>query len=210
MRKAQRRPSVHTSLLTTTRDFTQLHEGDHKWTRTFAQLRLRWAKTKNGAHNSALSSILTAIFVPVMLLTSTLMPLAWLLYFYSIVTEVSGLWWWVTEPFIFQSFVKEKRKNKFIIRRAVGSRLISDPHWVCRKAKRLRSPAQTRMCRDDFELVKYIVAGTRRGVEQCQHELRFHRWNCTEQKKSIGNMLLRGNVNGHEFNPDKSQASLGN
>lgn len=64
---------------------------------------------------------------------------------------------------------------------------------VCRKA-RTWDPRLVQLCRNNKPFVFALIQGAKLGMNECRHQLRFHRWNCTEQKRSIAKMLLRGTV----------------
>lgn len=66
------------------------------------------------------------------------------------------------------------------------------PRRICRKVHAIGGELQKNICRRDRHLLKEIVKGVEIGMDECQYQLRYHRWNCTTRRRSLGKMLLRG------------------
>lgn len=73
----------------------------------------------------------------------------------------------------------------------MGRHLVLDPGRICRKTRRLRGK-QAQICRKEPEVVTAIGEGSKLGINECQYQFRFRRWNCTTAKRSLKKVLQRG------------------
>ncbi|XP_042558808.1 protein Wnt-6-like [Clupea harengus] len=70
----------------------------------------------------------------------------------------------------------------------LGSPLVMDHNSICRKTRRLGGK-HAELCQSQPEIVQEVVKGARLGMRECQHQFRHHRWNCTNQSRSLGKIL---------------------
>lgn len=57
-------------------------------------------------------------------------------------------------------------------------------------------PKQLRFCRNYIEIMPSIAEGVKLGIQECQHQFRGRRWNCTTIKDNLaifGPVLDKGN-----------------
>lgn len=69
---------------------------------------------------------------------------------------------------------------------------------ICQKARQLNANGkyaqQVRMCAEEYDTVKEIAKGAKLSVSECQYQLRYGRWNCTNKYRSISKTLLKGSL----------------
>ena len=73
----------------------------------------------------------------------------------------------------------------------MGKQLVVDPNRICTKVKRLRGK-QPVLCKNDPDFIKRIISGAKLGIQECQHQFRDRKWNCTTAKPAIRKVLTRG------------------
>lgn len=78
-----------------------------------------------------------------------------------------------------------------ICSRASGSAVVMDPTTVCKKTRRLRGRV-AEMCRGEPALLREISKGVQLASRECQHQFRHRRWNCTNVRRSLKKVLVRG------------------
>ena len=76
--------------------------------------------------------------------------------------------------------------------RASASQAVMDPERLCRQSRRVRG-RQAKICRKEPEVLKEIVNGAQLATKECQYQFRNRRWNCTTVRKSLRQVLSRGN-----------------
>lgn len=60
-------------------------------------------------------------------------------------------------------------------------------------------PKQLRFCRNYIEIMPSVAEGVKLGIQECQHQFRGRRWNCTTIDDSLaifGPVLDKGTVSG--------------
>uniref|UniRef100_A0A8D2NJ64 Protein Wnt n=1 Tax=Zonotrichia albicollis TaxID=44394 RepID=A0A8D2NJ64_ZONAL len=60
-------------------------------------------------------------------------------------------------------------------------------------------PKQLRFCRNYIEIMPSVAEGVKLGIQECQHQFRGRRWNCTTIDDSLaifGPVLDKGNPGG--------------
>lgn len=63
-------------------------------------------------------------------------------------------------------------------------------------------PKQLRFCRNYIEIMPSIAEGVKLGIQECQHQFRGRRWNCTTIKDNLaifGPVLDKGNYFIHSY-----------
>lgn len=58
-------------------------------------------------------------------------------------------------------------------------------------------PKQLRFCRNYVEIMPSVAEGVKAGIQECQHQFRGRRWNCTTVSNSLaifGPVLDKGNL----------------
>ncbi|XP_076158790.1 protein Wnt-6-like [Alosa pseudoharengus] len=70
----------------------------------------------------------------------------------------------------------------------LGSPLVMDHNSICRKTRRVGGK-HAELCQSQPEIVQEVVKGARMGMRECQHQFHQHRWNCTNQSKSLAKIL---------------------
>ncbi|KAL0966234.1 hypothetical protein UPYG_G00292690 [Umbra pygmaea] len=57
-------------------------------------------------------------------------------------------------------------------------------------------PKQLRFCRNYVEIMPSVAEGVKIGIQECQHQFRGRRWNCTtiNDKAIFGPVLDKGNI----------------
>lgn len=58
-------------------------------------------------------------------------------------------------------------------------------------------PKQLRFCRNYVEIMPSVAEGVKIGIQECQHQFRGRRWNCTTVNDNLaifGPVLDKGNV----------------
>ena len=62
-------------------------------------------------------------------------------------------------------------------------------------------PKQLRFCRNYIEIMPSVAEGVKLGIQECQHQFRGRRWNCTTIDDSLaifGPVLDKGTVSGQD------------
>lgn len=60
-------------------------------------------------------------------------------------------------------------------------------------------PKQLRFCRNYVEIMPSVAEGVKAGIQECQHQFRGRRWNCTTVSNSLaifGPVLDKGTLGG--------------
>lgn len=79
----------------------------------------------------------------------------------------------------------------YFIYRAEGSNLLLDPFLICKKQRRLRGKYYE-MCKNETSMMREISRGISMGFKECEHQFKNHRWNCTQNVRSMRKILLKG------------------
>lgn len=67
-------------------------------------------------------------------------------------------------------------------------------------------PKQLRFCRNYVEIMPSVAEGVKIGIQECQHQFRGRRWNCTTVNDNLaifGPVLDKGNVTKQTVNCNK-------
>ncbi|OBS58087.1 hypothetical protein A6R68_10804 [Neotoma lepida] len=69
-------------------------------------------------------------------------------------------------------------------------------------------PKQLRFCRNYVEIMPSVAEGVKAGIQECQHQFRGRRWNCTTVSNSLaifGPVLDKGTLGGATLSLRKLQ-----
>ncbi|XP_064119129.1 protein Wnt-6-like [Macrobrachium nipponense] len=73
-----------------------------------------------------------------------------------------------------------------------GSRAVMDYNRICRKRGRKKSKDPLSfLCRKEPTTVNLILTGTQQAMRECQYQFRHHRWNCTDNRRSLRRIFSR-------------------
>ncbi|XP_071526655.1 protein Wnt-6-like [Panulirus ornatus] len=75
---------------------------------------------------------------------------------------------------------------------SLGSRAIMDHSRICRKrGRRLAKDPQSVICRRQPDVFQLILEGAQMAMKECQFQFSSHRWNCSDNKRSLKKILSR-------------------
>lgn len=67
---------------------------------------------------------------------------------------------------------------------------------VCKKQQKLPNNKILEICKQDSRnktsLLKKITSGISLGFRECENQFRARKWNCTNQKRSMKKILIKG------------------
>nr|AMY96433.1 Wnt6 [Eupentacta fraudatrix] len=77
----------------------------------------------------------------------------------------------------------------------VGSPVTFDRNSICRRSKKIKgNPSQREICRKEPEIAEAVIGGSELGMNECQYQLRFSKWNCSTYQNSVGRVLKRADT----------------
>lgn len=83
------------------------------------------------------------------------------------------------------------------LHRSQGHRPVMDHSRICRRrGRRYASDPQSEICRHKPQLVPVILEGAQMAMQECQSQFAGQRWNCSDNKRSLKRILMRGEVLG--------------
>ncbi|XP_037789093.1 protein Wnt-6-like [Penaeus monodon] len=75
---------------------------------------------------------------------------------------------------------------------SLGTRAVMDHTRICRKrGSRVSKDPQSTICRKEPKTFQMILDGSQMAMKECQYQFRFHRWNCTDNRRSLKKILMR-------------------
>jgi hypothetical protein len=54
----------------------------------------------------------------------------------------------------------------------------------CQNVKVLSTPVQRNLCRRNVKLVEIMARAARQAIDECQHQFKYDRWNCSTYNHS--------------------------
>ncbi|KAK3858120.1 hypothetical protein Pcinc_035667 [Petrolisthes cinctipes] len=78
------------------------------------------------------------------------------------------------------------------LHRSQGHRPVMDHSRICRRrGRRYARDPQSEICRHKPQLVPVILEGAQKAMKECQSQFSGHRWNCTDNRRSLKRILMR-------------------
>lgn len=75
---------------------------------------------------------------------------------------------------------------------SLGTRAVMDHTRICRKTgTRSSKDPQSTICRKEPRTFQMILDGSQMAMKECQYQFRFHRWNCTDNRRALKKILMR-------------------
>ena len=79
----------------------------------------------------------------------------------------------------------------------------------CRDARILTSDVQRKLCHRNVKLVNIMSRAAALAIDQCQHQFRFKRWNCTVfNKTNVFGSLIRTSIRRFHFSYNPNQNTI--
>ncbi|XP_045122245.1 protein Wnt-6-like isoform X2 [Portunus trituberculatus] len=75
---------------------------------------------------------------------------------------------------------------------SLGHRPVMDHSRICRKrSRRLAKDPQSVICRQEPPVFPFILEGSHKALRECQSQFSTHRWNCSDNRRSMKRVLSR-------------------